>query len=282
MNDYLEYQRSVALEFQAYKNRVRNMIGNHHWGEDGRYKEVLLMNYLRRILPHTVSVGTGFVRIDDKITSQIDIIIYNNNLPLLFHEGDFIITTPQNVIAIIEVKSKVCKSKVGEIVEKANANGKIICSKSERGIFNGIFAYEKGSADIGEYAKKLEELDYSQIIGNPTPQRRCNSESYCCVNHMILGDKTFVKYWPTGYVELILRDNCPIKSPYYGFYDMYDELAIAYFVSNLQEYVLDATLSIANQETYNLDELKKFFYPIVEGKEVRLRCKAKMAKELPD
>ena len=62
----------------------------------------------------------------NKITSQIDIIIYTNNLPLLFHEGDFIITTPQNVIAIIEVKSKVCKSKVGEIVEKANANGKII------------------------------------------------------------------------------------------------------------------------------------------------------------
>ena len=65
MNDYLEYQRSVALEFQAYKNRVRNMIGNHHWGEDGRYKEVLLMNYLRRILPNTVSVGTGFVRVDE-------------------------------------------------------------------------------------------------------------------------------------------------------------------------------------------------------------------------
>lgn len=75
MNDYLEYQQSVALEFQAYKNRVRNMIGNHHWGEDGRYKEVLLMNYLRRILPNTVSVGTGFVRVDDKITSQIDIIL---------------------------------------------------------------------------------------------------------------------------------------------------------------------------------------------------------------
>lgn len=75
MNDYLEYQRSVALEFQAYKNRVRNMIGNHHWGEDGRYKEILLMNYLRRILPNTVSVGTGFVRVDDKLTNQIDIIV---------------------------------------------------------------------------------------------------------------------------------------------------------------------------------------------------------------
>ena len=38
MNDYIEYQRSVALEFQAYKNRVRNMIGSCHWGEDGHTK----------------------------------------------------------------------------------------------------------------------------------------------------------------------------------------------------------------------------------------------------
>ena len=279
MNDYLEYQRSVALEFQAYKNRVRYMIGNRNWGEEGRYKEILLMNYLRRILPNTVSVGTGFVRVDDKLTSQIDIIIYTNDLPLLFQEGDFIITTPQNVIAIIEVKSKVCKSKFGEIVEKANANGKIICSKLERGIFNGIFSYEIGSARIEKYAQKLEELDYSQIIGNPTPEKRCNFENYCCVNHMVLSDKNFVKYWPIGYVEPVCS-NDPVKSPYYGFYDMYDELAIAYFISNLQEYVLGATLSIADQESYNLDELMKFFYPIPEGKEGRLRCKAKMAKEL--
>lgn len=204
-----------------------------------------------------------------------------NDLPLLFHEGDFIIATPQNVIAIIEVKSKVFKSKFGEIVEKANANGKIICSKTERGLFNGIFAYETGTAEIDKYARKLEELDYSQIIGNPTHQRRSNPEGHFCVNHIVLGSRFFVKYWPTGYVEPV-SDDCPIKSPYYGFYDMYDELAIAYFVSNLQEYVLGATLSIVDQENYNLDELKKFFYPIAEGKEVRLKCKAKMAKELPD
>lgn len=281
MNDYLEYQRSIALEFQAYKNRVRNMIGNRNWGEDGRYKEILLMNYLRRILPNTVSVGTGFVRIDDALTSQIDLIVYTNDLPLLFHEGDFIITTPQNVVAIIEVKSKLYRSKFGEIVEKANSNGKIICSKSDRGLFNGIFAYELDSPQIDKYVKNLEKLDYSEIIGNPTPQRRCNNENFCCVNHMVLGNETFVKYWPTGYTKLVFVDD-PLKSPYYGFYDMYDELAIAYFISNLQEYVLGATLSLNHQETYNLDELKRFFYPIKEGKEVRLRHKAKMAKDLPD
>ena len=226
MNDYLEYQRSVALEFQAYKNRVRNMIGNHHWGEDGRYKEILLMNYLRRILPNTVSVGTGFVRIDDTLTSQIDIIVYTNDIPLLFHEGDFIISTPQNVVAIIEVKSKLYRSKFGEIVEKANTNGKTICSKLDRGLFNGIFAYDLGAPEIDKYAQKLEELDYSKIIGNPISQGHYNSENFSCVNHMVLGDKTFVKYWPTGYTEFF-HDDSTIKSPYYGFYDMYDELAIA-------------------------------------------------------
>ena len=75
-------------------------------------------------------------QLEERFTSQIDIIIYTNNLPLLFHEGDFIITTPQNVVAIIKVKSKMYKAKIGKIVEKANANGKIICSKSECGIFN--------------------------------------------------------------------------------------------------------------------------------------------------
>lgn len=281
MNDYLEYQRSVALEFQAYKNRVRNMIGNHHWGEDGRYKEILLMNYLRRILPNTVSVGTGFVRIDDTLTSQIDIIVYTNDLPLLFQEGDFIIATPQNVVAIIEVKSKLYRAKFAEIVEKANSNGKTICSKLDRGLFNGIFAYDLGSPKIDKYAQKLEELDYSKIIGDPISQRHYNSENFSCVNHMVLGDKTFVKYWPTGYTDFF-HDDFTIKSPYYGFYDMHDKLAITYFISNLQECVLEATLSIPNQETYNLEELKKFLYPISNGKEERLIHKAKMAKDLPD
>ena len=76
----------------------------------------------------------------------------------MFHEGNFKIATPQSVIAIIEVKSKVCKSKFGEIVEKANANGKIICSKIERGLFNGIFAYETGTAEMDKYSQKLKEL----------------------------------------------------------------------------------------------------------------------------
>ena len=281
MNDYLEYQRSIALEFQAYKNRVRNMIGNSHWGEEGRYKEILLMNYLRRILPNTVSVGTGFVRVGDKLTNQIDIIVYRNNLPLLFQEGDFIIATPQSIVAIIEVKSRLYLNNLKKVFEKANSNGKIICSKTGKGIFNGIFAYDKGTGKIETYAQRLEELDYSKIIGNPSAQGHYPYENYSCVNHMVLENKTFVKYWPTGYTKFVYHDD-PIKSPYYGFYDMPDELAITYFISNLQECVLEETLSIPQQENYDLDELRKFLYPIDGGKEQRLICKAIMAKWLSE
>jgi hypothetical protein len=94
MPDYLEYQKSIAQEFKAYENRVRNLINDANWAEEGRFKEIILMNYLKRITPKNVSVGTGFIRNNTgETTSQIDIIIYDNTYPLLFSEGDFVICT---------------------------------------------------------------------------------------------------------------------------------------------------------------------------------------------
>ena len=61
MPNYRDYQKSVAVEFNAYKDRVRNIIDDKHWGLEGRHKEVILMNYLKRVLPKHLSVGTGFV-----------------------------------------------------------------------------------------------------------------------------------------------------------------------------------------------------------------------------
>ena len=77
MNGNERYQQSIAAEFAAQKDRVRYFIGDKHWGEDGRYKEVLLADYLKSVLPPNVSVGTGFVKNEyDNLTYQIDIIIY--------------------------------------------------------------------------------------------------------------------------------------------------------------------------------------------------------------
>ena len=85
MPNYIEYQQSISKELISIKDRVRNFIDNHHWGEDGRYKEIILSHILRQHLPKGVSVGTGFVVNNDNITKQIDIIVYQDDIPLLFN-----------------------------------------------------------------------------------------------------------------------------------------------------------------------------------------------------
>src|SRR5690554_1453256 len=108
------FQESITQELNIVKNRVRNLISDAHWGEEGRFKEAILKNILRKFLPSNLSVGTGFILKatgnndnENRLSNQLDIIIYDNTLPLLFSEGDFIITTHSNVRGIIEVKSKI-------------------------------------------------------------------------------------------------------------------------------------------------------------------------------
>ena len=81
MPNYMDYQKSVAQELASVKNRIRDFIDDHHWGEDGRYKEEILKEVLADKLPSYASVGTGFVVCDDNgVSSQIDIIVYDNNM----------------------------------------------------------------------------------------------------------------------------------------------------------------------------------------------------------
>lgn len=109
------FQESITEELTVIKNRVRNIIGNSHWGEDGRYKEAVLSKVLKNYIPNNVSIGTGFIVSSPsvfqtgniEVSDQIDILIYDNTIPVVFREGDFVIVTPDAVKAIIEVKSEV-------------------------------------------------------------------------------------------------------------------------------------------------------------------------------
>lgn len=76
MPNYLEYQKSISSELISIKDRLRNFIDDHHWPEDGRYKEIILSDILRKHLPKSVSVGTGFIVCEQGLSTQIDIIIY--------------------------------------------------------------------------------------------------------------------------------------------------------------------------------------------------------------
>ncbi len=257
MNGNLSYQQSIAVEFTAVKDRVRFFIDDHHWGEDGRYKEVILMNYLRRILPSSVSVGTGFVKNNRReLSNQIDIIVYKNDTPRLFSEGDFVVVMPESVLGIIEVKStsshRVFSStdKRLSVIEKSVQNGRIIGNKH---IFNGIFAYDNSI----KLNKKFRNTNLALQLSK--------SEGY--LNHLSLGSNNFMRYWKDGSP---LGDKRKCYSAYRLSYekvtgkksDNMPGFSYGYFFSNLLETVYRLiSPNVLNKQYF------EFLYPLEGTKE---------------
>lgn len=261
MPNYLEYQKSVAAEFKAYEKRVRYLIDDAHWGEEGRYKEIILMNYLKRVLPKNLSVGTGFVRNKTEITSQIDIIIYDNSFPVLFSEGDFVVATPENVIGIVEVKTNIEPHELCTIMEKANKNGSIISGSSDVLIFNGVFSFNSFNSS-NMYISHLENYDFTQLLRKGHWNQIIPPALSYCVNHISLGERYFLKLWKVG------QNPLTIDSPHYSVYDLQYGLAFSYFLSNIQDFVIRKAKGHTAESLP--EEMQSFFYPLPEGKESRL------------
>lgn len=262
MNCDLMYQQSIAAEFAAIKDRVRFFIDDNHWGEDGRYKEVILMNYLRKILPSNVSVGTGFVKNrSGELTSQIDIIVYKEQSPRLFSEGDFVIVMPESVLGIIEVKSTSTQGVLASggsnlsVIQKAEENGKIIGNKR---IFNGIFAYDNNVSFTSRFVNTNVSKQLSELEGY--------------LNHLSLGSNNFIRYWDEGNP---LGDGRQCYSVYNLSYkkvtgedvDNKQGFSFGYFISNLLETVYSIIAPHVLDEQYF-----EFLYPL-EGTKERYRLR---------
>lgn len=93
-----------------------------HKGEDGRYIESLISEYLKRYLPKDLEVLTGFIlrpavktginnrtRKEDEDThsTQLDIIVYDScHYPIFQRFGNNVIVPPEGVVAILSVKKQ--------------------------------------------------------------------------------------------------------------------------------------------------------------------------------
>lgn len=237
MPNYMDYQTSIARELTSAKDRVRNFIDNNHWGEDGRYKEEILKEVLADKLPSYASVGTGFVACDNnRASSQIDIIVYDNNIPLLFKKGDFVIVAKEAVLAIVEVKTDVSRCLRGAMC-KAHDNGELI----GRRIFNGIFSYDYGT-----------NLTNKNAVSHTLKEALVNN--FGNVNHLALGENYLIKYW---------EDGSPNDEPRnkYRLYKI-EGLAFGYFISNLIE-----DIHLVHCGKPIPENLRNVFYPITETKE---------------
>src|SRR5437016_5448329 len=75
-----EYFGSLSGELDSQADRVRQLIGDAHWGHDGRHKELLLAELIRRHCPSSVLVSTGFVISPNNLevrSSEQDILLVN-------------------------------------------------------------------------------------------------------------------------------------------------------------------------------------------------------------
>jgi len=142
--DFLAYQKTIAKELASIKDRVRNLV--RHWPTDGTFKEEALRQILRRHLPSSLQVGTGFVvRNDGTSSSQIDILIIDRTSPTLFKDGDLLIVTPEAVRGAIEVKSRLSgSSQISKVLDKICALKKLLKTDFAPKRFIGLFVYDAG------------------------------------------------------------------------------------------------------------------------------------------
>ena len=246
--DAKEFQKSITEELNVVKNRVRNLIGNSHWGEEGRYKEAILKNIIRKFLPNNISVGTGFIikpNNHNRISKQIDIIIYDNSYPVLFSEGDFIITTMKNVKGIIEVKSNIGNGNntFNNVIRQFDESIEPIRNNiDEKKLFLGIFSFEfNGNIETDAIDNHLK-LSAKKV------------------NHISLGKNYFIRKWKRQDANRLQPPVLDCDSDFYNIYKIRD-LSFSYFISNLIDIVCGG-----------LNDRYWFSFPIPQTKEVhRLR-----------
>jgi hypothetical protein len=242
--DITEFHKSSTKELTTIKDRVRNLIGSANWGEEGKYKESILMNTLRRFIPSNFRVGTGFVvkkssrDIPHEATTQIDLILYDSTFPVLFSEGDFVIVTPESVRGIVEVKTNIRKlssGKLSEMVQKVIKNAEFISDGQVRKkyLFNGIFGYE-GYNNIQQVVSRTQSILslIKDVVFN-------NNSDFCLLNHICFNNKYLLRYW---------RDR-----QYYSLYNLKD-LSFSFFISNVVYYLIGRMIEHESDLWFPIDK----------------------------
>ena len=173
------------------------------------------------------------------LSTQVDIIIYRNDFPVMFRQSDFVIVVPEAVLGIIEVKSRITgATQLTQVIDKLSVASEIVCKP----IFSGIFSFEGYDGILN---RNVNQQMRSTLI-------RSNGK----VNHLCIGKNCFIKYWPEYAPK---QEN--VKA-HYSFYEIND-LSFGYFISNMVEDVYMATVGANLPET-----LTSMFYPIEDTKEV--------------
>lgn len=114
--------RSLIEKYTQFEKLLpsKTSAGASHRGEDGRYVESLIREYLQKYLPKGIELLTGFIlrpatktgkndksreKETDRQSTQLDIIVYDvEHYPVFLRFGNNAIVPPEGVIGVISVK----------------------------------------------------------------------------------------------------------------------------------------------------------------------------------
>ncbi len=232
--------KSIAEEFDAVKNRVRNLIGDVHWPSDGAAKESILRDVLRRHLPATVGVGTGFAVDSNKCSGQIDVLLYDTSKPVLYRDGDFICITPDAVRGVIEVKTKIrSRTELRPALGQLRDNIRFFRGRQPLQAFAGLFVFDFA---LTQRSKFIEDFQSSAV-----------GRAHNVVNFAALGPDVFVRFWSRDPTH---HDQPPGHQ--YNRWHSYDlnRLAQGYFISNVVGFIASQSVR-GNRSLWYLQEGKE-------------------------
>ena len=224
----IEYFRDLSKELKVVQNRIRNFIGDAHWPSDGAWKESVLRSVLRRYLPPSYTVGSGFVLTADGISTQIDIIICDDSAPILFRDGDFVIATADCVRAVVEVKTSLPASSLNPALAKLNDVAELLRRRCVHPRpFLGLFSYEAMRAEPAAVLRSLKQTN-----GSTSAYEICA---------LCFGDSQFYRYWE-------FDPRLESRQPYDSWHAyMLPEIAPGYFIHNLVEHLFPHAVERAEQ-----------------------------------
>lgn len=245
------YIKEKSADLKSRQDSVRNIIGDKHWGEDGRYKELILKQWLKdefqqRRLP--VEIGTGFIKNGEKTSSQIDIIIYNPNEVRHFLPeppiDDFVIVDANSVLAILEVKTRIYPGKAKEIINSLCNNKKLV----REHIFAGIFAYECQTRN-----EQVSDEAFENVLKGSNKNCKKALEKTLRENAPLdciaFGEDYFMKFWQEQ------EPDSSYQNKHYSFYRLKNQ-SFGYFMLNVYEHIL---VRLNQDRIFSQDELNSIY-----------------------
>lgn len=199
------------MEVNSLKSRVRQLMTNPHWLTDGEWKESVVRQILRRQLPTTALVSRGFIVSGGGESTQIDVLIHDAAKPSLFKDGDLVFVTPDAVLGIIEVKSRIRAADSSDILGKLALNAALIRRHANARAFVSLFAFEADEEALAAFI-----LAASQSA--PTWNHR--------LDFAAIGESGFIKYW-----DLDPKKPTRLYNSWHS-YDLYGRAA-GYFFHNV-------------------------------------------------